>query len=442
MRKRIRTSILIHIILTVVVAFSIMIGEIYYESRTNMQREIAQEAEYLSDCINHFGGSYIEQLGNLQNTTRATLISPDGQVLYDSAEDEGTLENHSNRPEIIAALADGTGTDLRRSNSVKEQRFYYAKRLDDGNILRLSRELDTIFSIALSMAPLVILMTAVITLIAIMSSRREADRLVRPINELDLNDPLKNEVYEELQPLLLRIDRQNKETAANENLRKEFSANVSHELKTPLTSISGYAEIMKEGLVREEDIPKFSEKIYREAQRLMRLIDDIIRLSKLDENEIYDSKEQLDLYDIVYAVCDRLSDEALRRNVRITMSGSHETVMGIRQPLDEMVYNICENAIKYNKENGKVDVWVGRVDGMVTLSVKDTGIGIPESEQERAFERFYRVDKSHSKETGGTGLGLSIVKHSAMLHGAVVDMESHVGVGTVMTVSFASDESA
>ena len=442
MRKRIRTSILIHIILTVVVAFSIMIGEIYYESRTNMQREIAQEAEYLSDCINHFGGSYIEQLGNLQNTTRATLISPDGQVLYDSAEDEGTLENHSNRPEIIAALADGTGTDLRRSNSVKEQRFYYAKRLDDGNILRLSRELDTIFSIALSMAPLVILMTAVITLIAIMSSRREADRLVRPINELDLNDPLKNEVYEELQPLLLRIDRQNKETAANENLRKEFSANVSHELKTPLTSISGYAEIMKEGLVREEDIPKFSEKIYREAQRLMRLIDDIIRLSKLDENEIYASKEQLDLYDIAYAVCDRLSDEALRRNVRITMSGSHETVMGIRQPLDEMVYNICENAIKYNKENGKVDVWVGRVDGMVTLSVKDTGIGIPESEQERAFERFYRVDKSHSKETGGTGLGLSIVKHSAMLHGAVVDMESHVGVGTVMTVSFASDESA
>lgn len=442
MRKRIRTSILIHIILTVVVAFSIMIGEIYYESRTNMQREIAQEAEYLSDCINHFGGSYIEQLGNLQNTTRATLISPDGQVLYDSAEDEGTLENHSNRPEIIAALADGTGTDLRRSNSVKEQRFYYAKRLDDGNILRLSRELDTIFSIALSMAPLVILMTAVITLIAIMSSRREADRLVRPINELDLNDPLKNEVYEELQPLLLRIDRQNKETAANENLRKEFSANVSHELKTPLTSISGYAEIMKEGLVREEDIPKFSEKIYREAQRLMRLIDDIIRLSKLDENEIYASKEQLDLYDIAYAVCDRLSDEALRRSVRITMSGSHETVMGIRQPLDEMVYNICENAIKYNKENGKVDVWVGRVDGMVTLSVKDTGIGIPESEQERAFERFYRVDKSHSKETGGTGLGLSIVKHSAMLHGAVVDMESHVGVGTVMTVSFASDESA
>ena len=433
---------MIHIILTVVVAFSIMIGEIYHEGRSNMQREIAQEAEYLSDCINHFGGSYIEQLGNLQNTTRATLISPDGQVLYDSVEDEITPHDHSSRPEIIDALTDGTGNDLRSSDSVKEQRFYYARRLDDGNILCLSKELDSIFSIALSLSPLVILMTIVITFIAILSSRREADRLVRPINDLDLNDPLKNEVYEELQPLLLRIDRQNKETAANENLRKEFSANVSHELKTPLTSISGYAEIMKEGLVREEDIPKFSEKIYREAQRLMRLIDDIIRLSRLDENEFYASKEQLDLYDIANAVFDRLSDEAQRRNVRITMSGSHESVLGIRQPLDEMVYNICENAIKYNTENGKVDVWVGRVDGVVTLRVKDTGIGIPESEQERAFERFYRVDKSHSKETGGTGLGLSIVKHSAMLHGAVIDMESKVGVGTVMTVSFVNGEAA
>ena len=433
---------MIHIMLTVVVAFSIMIGEIYHEGRSNMQREIVQEAEYLSDCINHFGGSYIEQLGNLQNTTRATLISPRGEVLYDSTEDENTFENPSQRPEIAAALANGAGTDLRKSDSMNVQRFYYAKRLDDGNILCLSKELDTIFSIALSLAPLVVLLTIVITFIAILSSRREADRLVRPINELDLNDPLKNEVYEELRPLLLRIDRQNKETAANENLRKEFSANVSHELKTPLTSISGYAEIMKEGLVREEDIPKFSEKIYREAQRLMRLIDDIIRISKLDENEVYVSKETIDLYDIANAVCDRLSDEALRRNVRMTMSGSHETVMGIRQPLDEMVYNICENAIKYNKENGKVDVWVGRADGVVTLRVKDTGIGIPESERERVFERFYRVDKSHSKETGGTGLGLSIVKHSAMLNGAVLKLESRVGVGTVITVSFVNGEAS
>lgn len=438
MRERIRTSILTHIMLTVIVAFSVMIAEMYYEARSSVRRETSQEAEYLSDCINHFGGGYIEQLGNLQNTTRATVISPEGQVLYDSVEDEASLQNHNQRPEIIAALAHGTGTALRRSDSMKEQQFYYAKRLDDGNILCLSRNLDTIFSIALNMAPAVLLVTAIITLIAIASSRREANRLVRPINELDLNDPLKNEVYEELQPLLLRIDEQNRETAANENLRKEFSANVSHELKTPLTSISGYAEIMKEGLVREEDIPKFSEKIYSEAQRLMRLIDDIIRLSKLDENAVYASKEMIDLYDVANAVCERLTDEALRRNVRITMSGHHESVLGIRQPLDEMVYNICENAIKYNKDNGKVDVWVGREDGVVTLRVKDTGIGIPDAEQERVFERFYRVDKSHSKETGGTGLGLSIVKHSALLHGAEITLASHVGVGTVITVAFIS----
>ena len=438
MRERIRTSILTHIMLTVIVAFSVMIAEMYYEARSSVQREISQEAEYLSDCINHFGGRYIEQLGNLQNTTRATVFSPEGQVLYDSVDDEVSLKDHDQRPEITAALADGTGTALRRSDSMKEQQFYYAKRLDDGNILCLSRNLDTIFSIALSMAPAVLLVTAIITLIAIASSRREANRLVRPINELDLNDPLKNEVYEELQPLLLRIDEQNRETAANENLRKEFSANVSHELKTPLTSISGYAEIMKEGLVREEDIPKFSEKIYSEAQRLMRLIDDIIRLSKLDENAVYASKEMIDLYDVANAVCERLTDEALRRNVRITMSGHHESVLGIRQPLDEMVYNICENAIKYNKDNGKVDVWVGREDGVVTLRVKDTGIGIPDAEQERVFERFYRVDKSHSKETGGTGLGLSIVKHSALLHGAEITLASHVGVGTVITVAFIS----
>ena len=243
-------------------------------------------------------------------------------------------------------------------------------------------------------------------------------------------------MYEELTPLLKRIDEQNKQKDAIADMRKEFSANVSHELKTPLTSISGYAEIMKNGLVKPEDMKGFAERIYNEASRLITLVEDIIKLSKLDEGEIEIEKEDVDLYDLTRKIVSRLSPQAERRAVHVEVTGENVIYHGVRQILDEMVYNICENAIKYNRRGGSVSVWVGDTLQGKKIIVTDTGIGIPEDQQDRIFERFYRVDKSHSKETGGTGLGLSIVKHGAIMHGARIQVESKVGKGTRMELIF------
>ena len=266
--------------------------------------------------------------------------------------------------------------------------------------------------------------------------RWQTERLIRPINELDIEHPLENVVYEELRPLLTAMDRRNKEKAAVEDMRKEFSANVSHELKTPLTSISGYAEIMKNGLVRPEDIPNFSERIYKEAKRLITLIEDIIKLSKLDEGSVEIEKEEVDLYELSREIISRLSMQASMKHVHVSLSGEPVTYVGIRQILDEMIYNICENAIKYNVEGGSVSVWVGSTLNGPKVQVNDTGIGIPKEHQERIFERFYRVDKSHSKEIGGTGLGLSIVKHAvSTLNGSIV-LRSEEGSGTEITMKF------
>ena len=261
-------------------------------------------------------------------------------------------------------------------------------------------------------------------------------RLIAPINNLDLEEPLENDVYEELHPLLERIDRQNKEKAAIEQMRREFSANVSHELKTPLTSISGYAEIMMNGLVKSEDMQGFSERIYKEASRMITLVGDIIKLSKLDEGSVELEKENVDLYQMTREIVSRLALQAEKRRIQVEVVGEHVECFGIRQILDEMIYNICENAIKYNKEGGKLTVWVGNTLQGKKICVTDTGIGIPENETDRIFERFYRVDKSHSKETGGTGLGLSIVKHGAMLHGAKIHVDSKLGEGTKIELIF------
>ena len=249
-----------------------------------------------------------------------------------------------------------------------------------------------------------------------------SEKLKETIGELKTaNNELQKDIEEKI-----RID----------EARKEFIANVSHELKTPLTSISGYAEIMMNGLVRPEDVKGFSERIYNEASRLIVLIEDIIRLSKLDEGRVDIEKEEVELYTLTREICSRLSHQAEKRNVHVEMSGEQVTILGIRQVLSEMIYNICENAIKYNRPGGRVDVWVGNTLKGVKVIVTDTGIGIPEDQKERIFERFYRVDKSHSKETGGTGLGLSIVKHGALLHNAHIQVESELNKGTKMELTF------
>ena len=274
-----------------------------------------------------------------------------------------------------------------------------------------------------------------------MLAKWQTKKLIKPINELNLETPLENTIYEELTPLLVAMDKQNKEKEAVSNMRKEFSANVSHELKTPLTSISGYAEIMKNGMVRPADIPVFSERIYKEARRLITLVEDIIKLSKLDEESVELEKEEVDLYNLTMEIVSRLSPQASQKHIRMEVTGEQVNCFGIRQILDEMVYNVCENAIKYNHVGGNVWLRDTKHGDIVYLEVEDDGIGIAKDDSEHIFERFYRADKSHSKNIEGTGLGLSIVKHIAELHGGSVGVQSYEGKGSVFTMSLPQNAS-
>ena len=437
LRNKIQKSMILVIVTTLLIAYAMTTVVVYRQNVGVMEREIRQEAQYIRAALRDAGEGYLDEAASVQKETRLTLIGQDGQVLYDSEHtDEATLENHKNRPEVRQAVNLGEGQDVRRSDTLEQEMFYYALRLDDGTILRVARSMDSVLRTALEVLPGMTIIAGIMLAFALALSRWQVRRLIRPINELKLDDPLENEIYEEITPLLRRIDEQNKEKDAIANMRKEFSANVSHELKTPLTSISGYAEIMKNGMVRPEDMKKFSERIYNEASRLITLVEDIIKLSKLDEGEIEVEKEDVDLYEMTREIVSRLAPQAQARKVRVEVTGESVIYHGIRQVLDEMIYNICENAIKYNKEGGSLSVWVGSTLKGKKVIVTDTGIGIPKDQQERIFERFYRVDKSHSKETGGTGLGLSIVKHGAMIHDAQIHVESEVGKGTKMEITF------
>ena len=409
---------------------------VYYQNLSLLKSEVKQEARYIRTAVDIVGSDYLERLDNVEVNTRVTRIGADGTVLYDSGGDERLLENHKGREEVKQALASGEGEITRMSDTRDREMYYYATMLDDGTVLRVSKNMESLAGTAFRMLPVMFLIAAVMILLTVILASWQTRRLIKPINELDIEHPLDNMVYEELTPLLTAMDQSNREKEEVSNMRKEFSANVSHELKTPLTSISGYAEIMKNGLVRPQDIPNFSERIYKEARRLITLVEDIIKLSKLDEESVELEKEDVELYGLCREIVSRLSPQANARRVQVSVQGEQVVYRGIRQILDEMIYNICENAIKYNNEGGRVVVWCGKTLNGAKISVTDNGIGIPEEHLERIFERFYRVDKSHSKERGGTGLGLSIVKHGAILHGANVQVESKVGEGTRIDILF------
>lgn len=436
LRSKIQNSMIMVITVTLLAAYAMTTLVVYRQNVNLMEQETRQEAGYIVKAIEISGTDYLKQMDEVEKNTRITLIDEAGDVLYDSTEDAVTLQNHKNRPEIKAAHKNGTGQEVRRSSTLSEEMFYYAKLLPDGNVLRVSKTMNTAFHTAISILPIMALIAIVALAFAYLLSRQQVAKLIRPINELNLDEPLENDVYEELTPLLKSIDKQNKEKEAIANMRKEFSANVSHELKTPLTSISGYAEIMKSGIVKPEDMPRFSEKIYNEAKRLITLVEDIIKLSHLDEGKVELEREDVDLYELTREIISRLSPQASAKKVHMELTGESVIYNGVRQILDEMVYNICENAIKYNKEGGEIRVWVGNTLNGKKIIVTDTGIGIPEEQKERIFERFYRVDKSHSKEIGGTGLGLSIVKHGAILHNAKIHVDSELGKGTRMELTF------
>lgn len=441
MRSKIQKSMIILLTITLFTSYLAFAIVAYYQNLNLLKTEVKQEAEYIRTAIEISGSVYLEEMDNVDKNTRLTQINADGTVLYDSEQYEVSFENHKSRQEVKDAFEKGSGEDIRMSHSVGSELYYYAILLEDGTVLRLSKTMGSLMSMALRMMPVMSILAAAMLMVSYWIAVKQTKRLIQPINELNLEHPLENEIYEELTPLLTEMDRQNREKEAISNMRKEFSANVSHELKTPLTSISGYAEIMKNGLVRPEDMQNFAERIYKEARRLISLVEDTIKLSKLDEEAVELDKEEVDLYQLCRETVNRLAPQAERKNVRMMISGESVLYVGIRQILDEMIYNICENAIKYNKEGGKIEVWAGKTSDGIIVQVKDTGIGIPKEHQERIFERFYRVDKSHSKETGGTGLGLSIVKHGALLHGAAVIVESAVGKGTTITIKFSEIKS-
>ncbi len=552
MKKRVFRSMSLLAILAIVVttlAISILIYREFYQS---MEDEVRSEAAYLAAGVEGQGVDYLNRIQQQYGDTRLTWIAADGNVLFDSAAEEERLDNHLERPEVQQALRNGTGQEARLSSTMGQQNFYYAVRLADGTVLRVAKTVESVFGMMVSGIPYLAGIVLCAVLLSLILARRQTQRIIEPLNDLDLENPLEEESYEELAPLLHRISKQKHsieegmqalqdqkkefqditdhmkegllvldnqgsvismnasasqifqvagEDAVHHNVlrvsrneilqravekalggengeglmalrgriyqvlttpiwtegslkgatlllldvterqeaeqqRREFSANVSHELKTPLQSISGYAELLKNGMVSPGDIPRFSEKIYKEASRLMTLVQDIINLSQLDEGGGGAEKQPVELLALAQEISSRFQEIAEQKQVQLAVSGRPGTISGNRRILEEMISNLCDNAVKYNRPGGRVEIAVRPEKRSVLLSVTDTGIGIPEESQSRVFERFYRVDKSRSKETGGTGLGLSIVKHGAQYHQANLQLASELGKGTRITVRF------
>ena len=548
MTEKIFRSIILTAVIVLIGCF-IAVGTVQYGYFTNLQRqELTAELNLAAPSVERDGLDYLESLED--TASRITWVAADGRVLFDSDASAGEMDNHADRSEIAEALETGSGESERYSATMTEKTLYMARRLSDGSVLRVSSAFYTILTVALgSMQALFAILLAAIA-VSVLLARRLSRRIITPLNTLDLQHPLDNDAYEELSPLLKRIDQQNKrieaqvaelkrrqdefsavtrsmneglvllnaenhvlslnpaamrlfnagedcvgrdfvtvsrdvpvtnavrdalstgrgaaqlergeriyqiecsriesdgailgvalvafdttERAQAEQMKREFTANVSHELKTPLQSIMGSAELLENGLVKSEDQPRFIERIRSEAARLMALIEDIIRLSELDEGAAV-PMEAVDLFSVAKDAADTLQESAGKKNVTLVLEGESVRVQGVPRLIYEIAYNLCDNAIRYNRAGGHVSVRVQPENGYALLEVADDGIGIPEEHQRRVFERFYRVDKSHSRASGGTGLGLSIVKHAAALHHAEIELKSEVGKGTTIAVRF------
>ena len=549
MTKKIFKSIMFVCALVLAVGLAAVMGILYRNFDGQMRKELSKEAAYLEYGVEQQGLDYLKNIKD--KSARITYIDQDGTVLFDNEADVSEMKNHSDRTEFQKAEKYGAGESSRYSDTLSEKTIYYALRLKDGTVLRVSGTQDSVLALVENLIfPLCGLLCLMLILSGIMASAI-SKRIVKPINELDLESPEENRIYEELSPLLSKIHRQNREIqnqlelakqqqeefalitenmqeglividkytmilSANssawnlfhmdrvcqgesvycldreeefrhaieqvlsgehtelvlklngsdiqlianpvirdkktegavvllvnvteklerESLRREFSANVSHELKTPLTSISGFAEIMQGGLVKNEDIPKFAGRIYKESQRLLQLVEDVIQISQLDEEKTSYVWEPVDVYQVCKNAFESLKEKAKRLNVHLYICGERMKMEAVRTLLEEAVYNICDNAIKYNRNDGSVSVFLVQTAQEIQIVVKDTGVGIPKEDQDRVFERFYRVDKSHSKEIGGTGLGLSIVKHAVgALKGSVI-LRSEEGNGTEICMKF------
>lgn len=554
MNKKIFFSSCLVAFTVLIISLAMSTGVLFNQFEKQVEQELKEESELLASVTEDAG---VENIADYDfGSRRVTVIGNDGGVLFDSQADASQMENHSDREEFKEAVLYGTGMSSRYSDTLTEKNIYYAVRLSDGSILRLSAPQSTIFAFLSDLiGPICIVILIALILSAVLAIKL-SESILKPINALDLDNPENNKTYDELAPLLTKINRQKlvienqlheakqkqkefklitdnmregllvidsnsdiltynaaaekllditdetslaslkiyrstqvidavdealkgnnsecqitqhsrqyslianpvfrdgeiigavivlldiTEKAQREQLRREFTANVSHELKTPLTSIYGFAELMKDGDMKKEDMEDFAKSIYDETKHLITLVGDIIKLSALDEKSRFYEKEKVDLYALACETAERLKVDAAKKHVTVNVEGEKAEYVGVRQILTDIIYNLCENAIKYNRENGSVDVSVAENDNNIILKVKDTGIGIPQEHQERVFERFYRVDKSHSKEIGGTGLGLSIVKHGVLYHGGEISMESEPGKGTEITVTLKKNNEA
>lgn len=375
---------------------------------------------------------------HIDKNVRITLVAKDGTVIADSQESANKLGNHLNRQEIQQAIKNGEATVTRHSDTQEKKVYYFAKQLDNGNILRVSAEAKSIGKFFSDYIIYILLCIIVVIVTAVFVSMGITKSIVKPITQLgqslDNIDKFKSD--EELKPLVNALLQQKKKQKMLDKQKKQFTANVSHELKTPLTSIAGYAELIETGMAKPEDIKPFAGVIRKQALRLVNLSEDIIQLSQLEESDEDMSFESVNLYEIAQRCVEALNINAINKGVTLNLTGEECYIRGKAQLVEELVYNLCDNAIRYNKENGNVTVTVNPLEKGASVSVKDTGIGIPKKYQERIFERFFRVDKSRSKATGGTGLGLAIVKHITQLHDAKLEISSEEGKGTEIIVTF------
>lgn len=449
----------------------IFISNMYNYFEKQIFNELETEATFLEKYAENFDLNSLSGFNTIKN--RITLIHNNGTVFFDNQVDFKNLENHSLRQEFIQAKEKGSAKISRYSSTMTDKTLYFAKLLSTGDILRISCNQHSVLVLLLGMSQALFIMLICALIISGIFATWISQKIVNPLNKIDLENPEKSPVYDELKPFTKRIAEENFEKSQREELRKQFTANVSHELKTPLTSISGFAEILKTGETDKKTTMDFASTIYDESQRMINLVNDIIKLSKLDEKSISLQKETLNLFEIANEAANVLKSSAKSKNIKISIYSENNLVsdfgensslnnknqnekesgaelknlnllknqaiiMGVRAVIYEMIYNLIDNAIKYNKQNGNVDIIIKneKFSRKVIFTVKDTGIGIPKNEQERIFERFYRIDKSRSKEIGGTGLGLSIVKHAAKYHNAKINLESQEGTGSKFSVEF------
>ncbi|MCF2621543.1 sensor histidine kinase [Collinsella tanakaei] len=442
----------------VVVAVFSLAGTAYVQSRlvSLAHEELDSQADVVRAALDSMPDDKFI-LRNLElGNTRITLIDTDGTVLYDTEAEADTMPNHASRPEVASAFANGRGDAERASTTLGEVMLYEAVLLENGTVVRLAQEQAGYLSILVGMLPPLAVLVALCAIVSLVAARRESRAIIEPLLEVDLDHPVRNveNAYTEMVPMLERIETQRQELkrqvrvlADNDRMRREFTANITHELKTPLTAISGYAELISSGMVSDEaDQRDFAHRIFNEAGRLTALVNDILTLSNLDEAErdeagsssdsVLGTREPVDLPRTLDTVYHRLETVADVNGVTLSVKPQRAIVLGVPRLLDELVYNLASNAIRYNKPDGSVTMRCGMEDGAPFISVEDTGIGIAPEEQEKVFERFYRVDKSRSKERGGTGLGLAIVKHAAVFHDATISVDSALGEGTTITVRF------